>query len=287
MKITKDKTVISVYLDDDSGLAGFEQNLFLISDLHYDSVYCDRSLLKRDFDKAKNTGAFIMIAGDFFDAMQGRKDKRGNLDELRTEYKTENYFNALVDDAYEFLKPYQESIVVFGYGNHETSVSHHNQIDLISMLVGALNNGREYKIQTGGYGGWVRFMFKRGKSSIGSVNYRYHHGKGASAFVTDGIMDDKRAGVFIPDADIIHFGHNHKEYVHTVAREKLNGKGIVEHDKQLYVRTPGYKNSYIMDREGLSWDYAVGGSPTPLGGVTVTIGIKNNRPKVLGYTKTF
>ena len=286
MKITKDKTVISVYLNSDSGTVGFRQNLFLISDLHYDSIYCDRDLFKRDFNRAKETGAFILIAGDFFDAMQGRRDKRGNLDELRPEYKKDNYFDVLVDDAYEFLKPYQENIILFGYGNHETSVIRHTQTDLISRLVGALNSGKDYKIQTGGYGGWVRFMFSR-KKPCGSVAYRYHHGKGGSAFVSDGIMDDKRAGVSIPDADLVHFGHNHKEYVHTVARERLNGKGVIIHDKQLYVRTPGYKNAYIKDEQGLSWDYSMGGSPTPLGGVTVTLGMKDDRPAVLGYTKDF
>ena len=67
----------------------------------------------------------------------------------------------------------------------------------------------------------------------------------------------------------------------------MSGKGVVEHDKILFVRTPGYKNSYIKDEKGLSWDYAVGGAPTPLGCVTVTIGTEKGRPRVIGYKKTF
>jgi len=285
--ITKQKTVVSVYMPDSSHL-GFSQKLLLMSDIHFDSIYCDRKLLKRDLDEAKKQGTWIIIAGDWFDAMQGKKDPRGRLDELRPELKTEKYFDVLVDTTAEFLAPYQDNILLFGYGNHETSVIKHNSTDLISRTVGVLNNNKDHKIQTGGYGGWIRFMFKSGKLPYGRITYRYHHGKGANAFVSDGIMDDKRAAVSIPDADIIHFGHNHKEYIHTVPREVLNGKGVVEYSYQVFVRTPGYKSSYILDEEGLSWEYATMGSPTPLGSTEAIIGIgRNNKAAILSVTKTF
>ena len=286
-KVVKSGVVTSVYMPD-SAIADFKQRVFLISDVHFDSIYCDRKLLKRDLDRAKRDGEWIICAGDWVDAMQGKRDPRGRLDELRPELKSEKYFDLLVDHAVEFLEPYQESLLLFGYGNHETSVIRHHGTDLLSRMVGALNNGKEHKIQTGGYGGWIRFMFQSGKTSQGRVAYRYHHGKGASAFVSDGIMDDKRAAATIPDADVVHFGHNHKEYVHPVARERLNGKGNIEHSTQLYIRTPGYKAAYIQDAEGLSWEYATMGSPTPLGGVNFTIGNDaKSKPAVISYEKTF
>jgi len=284
--ITKAGVVTSVYMPE-SAILNFQKKLRLMSDVHVDSIFCARKLLKRDLDTAKQDEEWIIINGDFWDAMQGRKDPRGRLDELRPELKTEKYFDAIVDMAVAFLEPYQENILLMGYGNHETSVIRHNGTDLIQRTVGALNNGRKHRIQTGGYAGWIRFMFQTGRNtSRGRIAYNYHHGKGGSAFVSDGIMDDKRAGVYVPDADIVHFGHNHKEYVHTVARQRLNGKGIVEHDYQLYVRSPGYKSPYALDYEGLSWD-VVNGTPTPLGSVSVNIGFVDNRPKVLGYSKTF
>jgi len=284
--INKTGVVASVYMPD-SARQEFTQTLFLMSDVHFDSIYCDRKLLKRDLDTAKQEGKWIVINGDFFDAMQGKKDPRGRLDELRPELKTEKYFDALVDSAVAFLEPYHDNILMIAYGNHETSVIRHNGTDLIQRTVGALNNGKQHRILTGGYAGWIRFMFQTNRNiSRGRIAYNYHHGKGGSAFVSDGIMDDKRAGVYVPDADIVHFGHNHKEYVHPVARQRLNGKGIVEHDYQLYVRTPGYKSPFSSDKEGLSWD-VVNGSPTPLGSVTVDIGFSDNRPKALGYSKTF
>lgn len=285
MRITKNKTVISLYLEN-SAVVDYRQKLLLMSDVHFDSRYCDRKLLKRDLETASRENAFIFIAGDFFDAMQGKRDMRGNYDELRTEYKVNDYFNAIVSDAAEFLKPYQSQLILMGYGNHETAVIRHQQIDLLSMLVGALNSGQEHKVQTGGYGGWVRFMFQSGKTPQGSIKYRYHHGKGASAFASDGIMEDKRQAATAPDADIVHMGHNHNEYVHTVAREVLTGKGNVEYSPQIYIRTPGYKSAYIQDEAGLSWEYATMGAPKPLGAVWVTLGY-TGRPSVLEATKTF
>lgn len=272
----------------DSSAIGFRQKILMMSDLHVDSIYCNRKLLKRDLEMAKNENMWIVLNGDIFDAMQGKKDPRGRLDELRPELKTEKYFDVLVDMVAEYLMPYHENILMISYGNHETSVIRHNQTDLISRLVGVLNNNKDHKIQIGGYCGWIRFMFKSGKLPYGRIAYRYHHGKGASAFVSDGIMDDKRAAVSIPDADIVHFGHNHKEYFHPVPREILNGKGNIEFGQQIYVRTPGYKSAYIMDQEGLSWESAQMGSPTPLGSIWCTIGITHDKkPAVIDITKTF
>lgn len=285
MRITRNRNVISLYLED-SATADYRRKLLLMSDIHYDSKYCDRKLLKRDLDRAITDDGYVFIAGDFFDAMQGKKDMRGSYDELRPEYRTDKYFDVIVDDAYEFLKPYQKQLIMFGYGNHETSVIRHQQTDLLSRLTGALNSGQDHKVQTGGYGGWVRLMFHSGKTPRGSLTYWYHHGKGASAIVTDGIMDDKRTAAVIPDADICHYGHNHKEYVHTVARVRLSGKGLPERADQLHVRTPGYKSAHLQDDDGLSWDFAQL-APAPVGSVWVTIGTAAGRPKVLEYTKIY
>lgn len=283
--ITKKGVVTSVYMPNSTSV-GFRQDLFLMSDIHFDSIYCDRKMLKRDLDMVLEKEMWIVINGDIWDAMQGKKDPRGNLDELRSELKTEKYFDALVDSTVEFLKPYQQNILLMSYGNHETSVIKYNGTDLIQRTVGVLNNGSKHRIQTGGYAGWIRFMFQNGHTSHGRIAYHYHHGHGGSAFVSDGILDDKRTGVYVPDADIVHFGHNHKEYVHTVARQRLNGKGVVENDYQLYVRTPGYKSPFPKDIEGLSWDVS-NGTPTPLGSVSVNIGVVGDRPAVIGYSKTF
>jgi len=47
-----------------------------------------------------------VFGGDWFDAMQGKFDPRRNMDELRPEYRTEKYFDVVVESSAEFLKPY-------------------------------------------------------------------------------------------------------------------------------------------------------------------------------------
>jgi hypothetical protein len=56
--------------------------LFISSDLHIDSVLCNRDKLLGDLTDAKERGAMILLIGDVFDAMQGRFDPRRSLDEL-------------------------------------------------------------------------------------------------------------------------------------------------------------------------------------------------------------
>jgi len=57
--------------------------IYLFSDVHFDSVMCNRKALEKHLNKAKEEDALIVLGGDWFDAMQGRFDPRSSLDELR------------------------------------------------------------------------------------------------------------------------------------------------------------------------------------------------------------
>ena len=48
--------------------AGWEQWILLQSDVHFDSVQCDRELFAEHLQEAKRRNAWVMIAGDLFDA---------------------------------------------------------------------------------------------------------------------------------------------------------------------------------------------------------------------------
>jgi UDP-2,3-diacylglucosamine pyrophosphatase LpxH len=64
------KKVISIQMDKD-------QDVLMISDVHFDNPKCDRKLLKKHLDEAKRRNAKVLINGDLFDLMQGKNDKRG------------------------------------------------------------------------------------------------------------------------------------------------------------------------------------------------------------------
>ena len=89
-----------------------EHTLFLCSDLHVDAVSCNRSAMLADLQEAVNKNAMIFLFGDVFDAMQGRFDPRRSLDELRPEYRRNDYYDFVVKDVAKILSPFAKNIVL-------------------------------------------------------------------------------------------------------------------------------------------------------------------------------
>jgi hypothetical protein len=54
--------------------------------------------------------------------MQGRFDPRRDMDELRPEYRRNDYYDFVVRDAADFLEPYANNIALISDGNHELAV---------------------------------------------------------------------------------------------------------------------------------------------------------------------
>lgn len=245
---------------------GWERWLFLTSDNHYDSVQCARDTLRADFEEARRRKAWIFDFGDWFDAMQGRFDPRRSMAELRPEYRREDYYDYVINDAAEFLKPYAKNIVMIGKGNHETGVLKNSNTDMISRLTFALNASGG-KVITGGYGGWIRIMLNMsGGERTGprtSIIIKYFHGSGGEAPVTRGAIQTNRQAVYLPDPHIVVNGHSHNAYYIPIERERITNKGIQYFDTQHHLRIPGYKQGYADGTAG--WEVERGGVPKPLG----------------------
>jgi len=253
---------------------GDELVLMASSDRHHDSMWCNRSLETKHLQTAQERGAYIIDAGDMFDAMQGKFDPRKSYGDLRPEYRVPHYYDALVDDLSEYFIPYADRFIMIGKGNHEHSVYERIGTDLISRLVGNLRQSNKL-LQVGGIGGYVQFMFKTvsggGKFS---VNYAYHHGgAGGNAPVTRGAIQTARQAVYMPDADIIHNGHNHQEYALAIKRVRLSNQGRISYDLAHFVRTPGYKD----DHGNENWSDVKQHSPTPQGCAWITIRAEHHK----------
>jgi hypothetical protein len=251
-------------------LSGWEKWFLLMSDNHFDSVFCNRELMTSHFEEAKNRNARIMIFGDWFDAMQGRFDPRRSMDELRSEYRREDYYDFVVQDSRDYLSPYAKLIDVMSDGNHELAVLKNANTNLMDRLVFALNDKIGSKIVHGGYGGWIRLMFILAVVGGGtriSKKIKYFHGSGGDAPVTRGVIQTNRQAVYLPDANIVVNGHSHNEYHIAIARERLNSKGNLYFDLQHHIRIPGYKQSYGDGSTG--WDVTRGSPPKPLGAIWV------------------
>lgn len=241
--------------------SGWEQSFLLTSDVHFDSIYCNRKLLKEHFDEAKKRNAMICVFGDWYDAMQGRADPRRSMDELRPEYRRDDYYDFVVDDSANWLEGYKDNLLIISPGNHETSVITHAGTDLTERLVHELRK-RGSPVVKGGYGGWLRFLYHVYQTRS-SMNVKYFHGAGSSAPVTKGVIQTNRQAVYLPDANVVVNGHNHQAYWVPLKRERISTKGQLFSDIQHHVRTPGYKDGYDDGSKG----HAIinGMSPTPLG----------------------
>ena len=250
--------VITVELNSEETL---EQAVYLISDAHFDSIASDRTVLKRQLDKALSEDALIILGGDWFDAMQGKFDPRRNLDELRPEYRCEKYFDVVVEDSAKFLEPYAKNIIAVTQGNHELAVRRNSNTDLVDRLVFHLRLAGS-KAVTGGWKGWFRFLL-RSHNRSGNIKLFYSHaGAGSVAPVTRGVIATNRQAVYEPDADVIWNGHSHTAYIVPIVRERLSVKGKIYNDVGWFLRTPGYKRDWQM-QDGFVAQKGLG--PNPIG----------------------
>lgn len=254
------------------------KKVLLLSDIHWDNPHCDRKLLKKHLDQALAENADVLINGDLFCVMGGKADRRGTKSTVRPEHQKDNYFDAVVNDAIDWFKPYASIIKVVGYGNHETAILKYQETDLIERFVFGLNRECETTIHAGGYGGWIIYTFNRKNNinqSVGSFKIKYFHGSGGGGPVTKGVIQFNRMSTFVENADMIWMGHVHEdnELVYTV--ERIGHKNNVDLRDILMVRTATYKEEYHEGKGG--WHVERGAPPKPLGGRWLEITCTRNR----------
>jgi hypothetical protein len=183
----------------------------LLSDIHLDSKNCHRKLLKAHLDEIQKRNGLVFIFGDFFDVMGCYKDPRSKGHDILPQFVREDrsYLDLIIDDAYEFLKPYKDNLAVIGYGNHETSIQKYRDTDPIYRLTTALNQTGSI-VTSGGYGGYVVFKYRRKTGGGFTAKLAYHHGHGG-AKRSKGILNAQIDGFIYSDADIIASGHDHNK----------------------------------------------------------------------------
>jgi hypothetical protein len=181
------------------------------SDIHFDSSYCQRDLLKKHLDIIKAANGYAFFYGDIFDVMGTFMDPRSKAQDIRPEYlkKGKPYLDAIVEDAFNFFKPYAENIVLMGEGNHETNITRRHDTNILDKLTFLLRTVGGIT-QKGGYAGYMKLIFKMGTTSK-PVKIAYHHGKGGNAERSKGILNSQMDAMIYSDADIIVSGHDHNK----------------------------------------------------------------------------
>ena len=224
-------------------------HFLLLSDVHIENPKCDLKLLKSHLEEAKEKEAMVIINGDLFDLMEGKYDPRSNKASLHPEVhrliyaEDYDYLDAVVEFAYQFLKPYADNIVLLGEGNHESAISKHREHDILTALATRLKTESKGKIYRGGYGGYLKLLMRQ-KNRSSSVMFRYHHGHGNAERSKGMLQIDVDAGQW-PSADIIMKGHDHFSWHFPKAVERVSyGKGVanIYQDTQHHLRLGGYKD---------------------------------------------
>ncbi len=241
-----------------------EQTFLLLSDIHFDSAYCERKLLKQTLDEALTNKAIVLFNGDFFDMMQSRNDKRGMKGSLRKEYLGDNYFDLVIQDAFDFLKPYAKIIGVMADGNHETAITKIFESNPLDRLCYLLRKECDSNVQHTGYQSWVVINMKLTSTTNKPFIIKLHHGSGGNARVTKGVIEHNRMSSYVEGADLIWLGHTHTQYcMHSTTEIFCNNQLYsVKLHKVFHIRTGCWKQEY---KDG-GWSVEKGFSPSEIGG---------------------
>lgn len=221
--------------------------LLIISDIHYDSLQCDRDSLKKHLDQIQEKNGKILIIGDWFDVMGCHKDPRSKAADIDPRYiqRGRSYLDLVVEDSYEFLKPYTENLELITYGNHETSILKYRDTDPLERLIFLLNQGK-HTVHKGAYAGWILCQLSRKGSPKAKTafNISYHHGKGGNAKRSKGILYSQLDAMEFPDAHLIVSGHDHnKIYDPSNVRKRIRGDGKTYKDTVHWLKTGSYAKS--------------------------------------------
>ena len=257
----------------------WKTSILMSSDHHFDSIDCDRKMVKRHFDHCKENGYPILIFGDFFDAMQGKSDRRSSKGSLDPQLLRTSYINALVDQATEFLTPYAKNIIAWSPGNHETAIQKYAEVDLIELTADRIRGDTGVAIPQMPYTGWIVFRAHKGSKDVDSLRMAYTHGSGGGGPVTKGTIQASRRANYLPDASIVVSGHIHESWVMEMRRERITQRGKVHQDTQWHICLPSYKDEYGESGDG--WWHETGKSPRPKGAYWLDLSMSHDHSDAL------
>lgn len=212
--------------------------ILIMSDVHFDNPHCDRDLLKKHLDQAKQKGAYVICIGDFFCAMEGRYDPRRSKGTIRPEYNRANYIDCIVNDAIKFLKPYKENLLFFSLGNHETSVLKNVETDLLERMIGGLG-GNVKKL---GYLGYFIINTHYDGARIQKYRIFFHHGKWGGVITKGSLAAVRYAS--ISNADLIVSGHTHDHWSMPHAYYDVDGAGQLKVKELDVIKCGTYKEEF-------------------------------------------
>ncbi len=276
--------------------SGLVFGISLMSDLHIGAAHVDYRLISKEVSSALSNGDRLLINGDILDLILVQDRKRFSPDVLADRLQgRRDIVNEAIEWAVEILSPAAHLIDMIGLGNHEVTVEKYCSTDPLSIIVHALRKESlkkdpEHIVHYGGYTGFVDYRFELDRDThthkppgCRYVIY-YHHGGGAYAPVTKGMIDFNRKDTFV-DADLLWLGHKHNRWNAHVEKLSCPESGYSVRTKQVrHVMTGAYFQSYVgqsqksIGENGRRSNYAAdaGLAPQGKGGARVLLEFYRN-----------
>lgn len=237
--------------------------IMLASDIHLDSIYSDTKLFQEHLKRAVEENVYILLIGDILDIMQLRLDKRAHKSELANDLVggRGDYLNQIIEKTVNFFLPYKNNILLMTYGNHELSILKKYEIDMLKLITQQLG------CLLGGYDGYITFNWHLYNEAGTNFTRRiyYHHGIGGNAPMTMGILNHKRADIWIRGADIVLSGHRHKTFYYEEVVMDINHRNQRTYRNVLHLQLPTYQK-----KDGaVSFSTVRGYSPSAMGAYVI------------------
>lgn len=256
----------------------------LMSDIHWDNPDCDRKLLEKHLQYARDNDAKVLVNGDFFCLMQGKGDPRRSKDKVLPEHNNGKYLDSIVQTAVEYWDKWKDVLIWVGYGNHETGIIKHQETDILQRFVDMHNhiNKPEIPLELGGYTSWVILNAEYDTVRKPFVIHAFH-GSGGGGAVTKGTIQHQRKMADVENADAIWMGHVHELYTMTQSKTALDNFLKPYNRDVWHFRTGTYKDEYKDGHHG--WHVERGAPAKPLGCVELDITFR--RQMIDGVRKVF
>lgn len=249
-----------------------------VFDVHLGAKVCDVRAFKAFLlDSDKDT--YFIFGGDLFDSIVVG-DPRYRKSNDATE--GDAIIDELVDMGEEILTPYKDKILGIATGNHEDVITKRCGSDPIRRLC------RRLDVDPLGFSGLMRLMLsmkgKKGKTyeKTRKVVVRYHHGWGGGSRTQGADLTKFSKDVKHWDADLYLYGHVHRKQTDKIPRLGLSGEKLISKPKVICI-CGTFLKTYGVSADP-TYSEIKGYPPTEIGGVVVTIKIKDNGVKISAST---
>jgi hypothetical protein len=265
--------------------------LWPVGDLHCGAPDFDEAALRRHVKQIKEDPFARWIGmGDYGDLIDPRRDKRADGLPIPERYRDAMFKEGgipseTVAHVCELLEPIAGQCIGFLEGNHETKIRGLMDRSIASEIAAELNISRWLL----GYGGFVRWTFKRTSSGAGGATTQViihaHHGYQAGRRPGAKLNEIQLEKSRYPSADILLRGHAHERVGHVFDALDV-GQHHVREAVWAYVLSGTYKlgrvDTTINDPVHSSWEERKGFHPkgsSRLGSPVITVApsIRNGR----------